>query len=267
MEQAAQNVVEINRVNFDSNDATDLSKVSTTEVKHKYYLIIGTSGNGKSTVANAIIDKHYDEDRPFNISGGLVSGTTNTYSHEIGLFKIEKKTYTLHIIDAVGFFDGKNSNRKVLQDIKAIMQKNSEYILDRIIFVFSYGRPTQEDRDSVQLVFNEFGPAIKDVSVACITHAEDLSDEKRKEEIYKFQTSQESKEIADRMSDVLMIGIKQYSEIPDDMKESKEKYKAIGNKDAHKLRDFILKNKYQIKFRFYLYGLYSTIETIDITKK
>jgi len=142
-------------------------------------------------------------------------------------------------------------------------------VLDRIIFVSRHGRITQEERESMQLLYKEFGTAIKDISVCCITHAEDMDEEERLEEIQKFQSSDDTKDIANLMSDVLMCGIKQYSAIRQkDLQDSKQKYKDIGDRDAIALRNFILKNKYQIKFNYGFCSMfYGAMEKIDIGKK
>jgi len=218
--------------------------ISSNEVITKNLLICGRSGSGKSTIANALIHKHYNDKQPFKTHAGYSSGTTETIL-QTHSFTVGNITYVLNIVDAVGFFDGKVSNTNTLIRIREIMKTNLQYRLDRIVFVFAYGRYTEEERKSMKVLFDDLGQEIKRISICCITNTEDFTTEKRNKEIENFRNNENTKDIASCMNEIIMVGIKPLDGLEEMFKRA---YKSRGDEDANKVRRHILSNSERLKF-------------------
>jgi len=235
-----------------------LNNITAKTVIQKNILICGRSGTGKSTIANALIHQHYKGEHPFKIHAGYKSGTTTTTLQIHSFNAGNDLTYVLNIIDAVGFFDGKVSNSKTLADVRKILKEDLKMRLDRIVFVFAYGRYTIEESKSMSLLFDNLGESIKEISILCITNTEDFTTEKRNQELKKFQTEETTKNIADKMGEIIMTGIKSIDGLEEMFKRA---YISRGDEDANKLRRHILSNSKKIKFDEKICsGLQTTIE-------
>jgi GTP-binding protein EngB required for normal cell division len=112
---------------------------------HKNILLIGRTGNGKSTLANVIINKNDNFEEIFRESGGSTSKT-----REIKEEVFETNKIKCRVIDTPGLGDTSLSRVKTLQEIAKVYDKVKNG-LSQILFVSS-GRFTPEETETYNLL-------------------------------------------------------------------------------------------------------------------
>ncbi|GBB92936.1 hypothetical protein RclHR1_20890002 [Rhizophagus clarus] len=138
----------------DKNEITYLSvnykdtkdKETENEDDFKNILLVGRTGDGKSAIANVLVDSVGKDGMPYFEESAC--GISKTKKAKMVPFNHEGKKY--RIIDTIGIGDTKLSFGKVLEEIiKAI--HNVNYRLNHIFFV-TRGRMTREELDTFNLL-------------------------------------------------------------------------------------------------------------------
>src|SRR4051812_4758078 len=98
-------------------------------------LLLGRTGNGKSTIANVISNTNHFQESEYGVS--------ETREVEVGKFKVMSEDTEFHVVDTIGFGDTKFDEKQVLVKLTEASEaiKNG---LNQILFVTS-GRFTEEE--------------------------------------------------------------------------------------------------------------------------
>jgi GTPase Era involved in 16S rRNA processing len=154
-------------------------------------LIVGKTGAGKTTVANAILGiGEY-----FPVSGRPSSVESETKCGQCE-FDDGNVRYRFTVIDTIGLFDTKKmSNRQIMKNTKERI-KDHVRGLHLIIFVIKNGRFTNEEREPFQFVHKNFAKDIDPISALVITGCEGQD---KDEIIQQFKHDPMMGEIADHM--------------------------------------------------------------------
>jgi len=118
----------------------------------KKIILIGSTGNGKSTLANVLLNKNDNFEEVFKESEGSVSETRNIQIEkaEIDLDKKGNEKLELVIIDTVGIGDTKLTTQGVLYKLAEAASHMGEG-LNQIFFVSS-GRFTEKEEEAYRLL-------------------------------------------------------------------------------------------------------------------
>ena len=185
-------------------------------------IVLGRTGCGKSTLANKIIDKSED-DETFIAHSSLESGTTKTTS-SIEFVEIDKKIYSITMIDTVGFCGQKAkgimSDKKIIQDIKKHLRDRAIEGVSLIIFVFRNGRFSVEEKKVFDIITSNFKDYIKSLSCLVITGCEQLDESNRSDIISEFKSSEITKDFAAIMTKgIFTVGFPKVSKFKEKTKE------------------------------------------------
>lgn len=134
----------------------------------KVILLLGITGNGKSTTGNVLLNQSPDEDKilyaPFATDSGA-SGCTQVFN------KQESDKHNLIIIDTVGFCDPNFTHEKCLDNLRKAI-KSVDNKVDLFICVFLKGRLTQDDLFFFQTAKKELKNVPKSNSLLIVTKCE-----------------------------------------------------------------------------------------------
>lgn len=112
------------------------------EKKSKVILILGSTGEGKSSLANFLVQRP----ERFNVSHGAKAGTiVSDYDH------ITFNGETIRIVDTPGFLDAEQGDELIATEVAKFVDMNQE--IAGIIVARSFGNPRL--RSSAQLVFQK----------------------------------------------------------------------------------------------------------------
>src|SRR6185436_8897837 len=118
----------------------------------KRIILIGSTGNGKSTLANVLLNKNGNFEEVFKESAGSISETRNIHIEkaEIDLDKEGKEKLEMIIIDTVGIGDTQLTTQGVLYRLAEAASHIGEG-LNQIFFV-SGGRFTEKEEEAYRLL-------------------------------------------------------------------------------------------------------------------
>jgi hypothetical protein len=118
----------------------------------KRIILIGSTGNGKSTLANVLLNKNDNFEEVFKESAGSISETRNVHIEkaEINLDKDGNEKLEMIIIDTVGIGDTQLTTQGVLYRL-AEATNHIEEGLNQIFFV-SGGRFTEKEEEAYRLL-------------------------------------------------------------------------------------------------------------------
>ena len=174
--------------------------VMSTERKRNI-LLIGKTGCGKSTIANKILCLD-DDHRIFDVQQSYQAVTTKI-RNSISNIRIGSSTYSINVIDTIGFSDTRKSGAKsddaIMKEIKKEMQDRAPEGINLLIFVFKHGRFTNEERVVFDKIQQNFSSLIEHISLLVITNCEQLSTEGKEKVISDFRTDPLTKGFATMM--------------------------------------------------------------------
>ncbi|KLL05016.1 MAG: hypothetical protein MRERV_7c060 [Mycoplasmataceae bacterium RV_VA103A] len=125
-----------------------------TEVRN--ILLIGRTGNGKSTLANTLVNKNNEFEEVFKESSGSTSETRKIQKEEFEI-EINSEKIKYRVIDTIGIGDTQLTPREVLNRVSEACHEVSKG-LNQIFFVIR-GKFTEEELETYNLlrsvIFNE----------------------------------------------------------------------------------------------------------------
>lgn len=213
-------------------------------------IVVGKTGSGKSTICNALLYQHFDEQKIFATHDGFKSGTTKT--ELISRTPKNKQNIKFNICDAVGFFDTEDKDKITLKDLQNYIKNQYNGELNVIIFVLHYGKFTQEEKNALTKLYSIIEDKIKIISLLIITHCDDFNKTKRDTLIANFINDNLTKDYAKRMNEIITIGIKNLKDFEND-DTLKMAYEVKGNNDALNIQNIIIYNynkKYKLEKGF-----------------
>ena len=108
-------------------------------------IVLGKTGCGKSTLANKIVCAKEEKKEPFRVELSYKAVTTEIEG-AIEHVKIGEATYTINMIDTIGFGDPKRKDKDTVEAIKKHMKSRAPEGINLIIFVFKNGRFSVEEK-------------------------------------------------------------------------------------------------------------------------
>lgn len=199
-------------------------------------LVIGKTGVGKSTVANAFLG--FDK---FKVANDLDSVTT-----ECKLRKSEQKyadtKYIVNVMDTVGLFDTRNSERREsMQKMKSFVQNCTVEGVSLVVFVIKKDRFTAEDIETFDFLTKHLCAKTSCISALVITHMDFDGDDARKRFIERLRTNERFKHIVDFMQKgIYAVGLPMSSYIEDRREVLPEYVREQKKMDEETLRKLLL---------------------------
>ena len=165
------------------------------EQKSCNVLIVGKSGAGKTSLANALFDgdiKFSEVDpKTFTSTTKKCSCKTVTYPIEDGV------QVTVKVIDTIGLFDTeKTSNSSSIRVMKEFVRKTIPEGISLVIFVMKKGRFTEEEQKTFEFIIKKFKEDISAISALCITNTEQDKEPIRDGIIHEFEKDTKTQKIA-----------------------------------------------------------------------
>ncbi len=166
-------------------------------IEYRGVMVVGKTGAGKSTVANAIIGS----DNRFRVSSSLQSCTYQSDHCEVMLpDNASGCTYRAKIMDTVGLFDtGPITNDQTIAALKAYVNTHFSDGINLIIFVLREGRFTPEEKRSLDFIREKFSNEISEISALVITNCDQMTEDARTRLVEEFKTNPLTKDTADFM--------------------------------------------------------------------
>lgn len=194
---------------------------SPSQVYQCNVAIFGKTGAGKSTVANAIAGA----DR-FKVKTSVSSATEGS-KYCISSYKddVNGHVYNVKIVDTVGLFDtGKKTNKQIINEMKTFFCRHVPEGISLILFVFREGRFTPEERETFQLIIDNFAQDISDISALIVIGCDSKGSKARDGVIKEFETNDVTRDIAALMKEgIYPVGFPPMEEIDEDMVENMTK--------------------------------------------
>jgi GTPase Era involved in 16S rRNA processing len=157
--------------------------MATTKLERRNVIVVGKTGAGKSTVANKI-SGHSN----FKVDNSLESVTHQVSHTEVNVVDPTTNVhYVFKIIDTIGFFNTKISNKDVFQKIKTYFQEKVPEGINLVLLVFKQGRFTKEEKKTFDFLRENFQNNISNASALTITNCDELDVEGRQNVIQDFR--------------------------------------------------------------------------------
>lgn len=225
---------------FLSETECEMATVQLVKIKRNV-VVLGPAGVGKSSIANIIIDRK-DE---FNVHDFHTERVTRDVEMATCTRVVHDPTlgveceFEIKVIDTVGLFDDKLSNKDVMEDIKRFIKIQMPEGVHLILFVFRHRRFTLEVRDTFKRITDKLkGRNISDVSALVFTGCEQLSDEGREEFVSDFTKHKHTRDVANFMKKgVFCVGFPKLDN------ELQELYRPGVQKDSERLRQLVSESK------------------------
>lgn len=158
-------------------------------------LIVGITGAGKSTVANAIVGS---DDR-FTVSGQLDSVTADCSHCDVEL-NDDTGSYRVKVMDTAGFFDtGPTTNAQAIAKLKDYVNSYFPEGMSLIIFVLREGRLNPVEKNTLDFIQKHFRAEISEISALVFTNCDMKNDEIRGQIVEDFKTNPRTKAVAEFM--------------------------------------------------------------------
>ena len=169
-------------------------------------VVLGKTGCGKSTLANKIIC----HDGTFQVAATFDS-CTNLNIHASVSVAIEGETFTINMIDTIGFSNttftkkGTKQSMQIMKDINKHLKLTVPEGLSLIIFVLKLGRFTDEEYKVFKRLAGNFSDLIKELSMLVITGCDGKNDNAREDIIKDFKENPRTKPFADIMKKGIFV--------------------------------------------------------------
>lgn len=200
-------------------------------------VILGKTGAGKSSVANAIVGRN-----EFTVVQSVGSVTKTTGHAEIQA-NYRGRKYDVKVVDTVGFFDtGVVTNQATIDSIRTYINEYIPEGINLLIFVFREGRFTPEERKTFEYIQEKFGSEISEISALIVTNCENFSENAREKVKKDMKENPVTKDIARFMKKgVYTVGFPDVKEIDPRMRPMfEDKIK----QDATEIQNLIFKSQY-----------------------
>lgn len=132
--------------------------------KEMRFIVVGKTGNGKSSAINSIAGRKMFEAKP-----SQVSVTKNCQKAEVPY-----GGSSLLIVDTPGLYDTELTQKQTLQQIGKVMGITSPGF-HAFIVVVKVGRFTEEEKHSIEMLAKKFGPELYERAVILFTAADNLA--------------------------------------------------------------------------------------------
>ena len=201
--------------------------------KRRTVVFLGKVGAGKATLANTIAGNVM-----FKSSDAIDSMTRRVRDNNFAEkdISIDSVHYALSflLLDTYG-----------LQVVNQTDHINNVTSVNLILFVYKYGRYTQEENDSLTMAVNMLGEDAKRVSALIITGCEDLSGCGRQRIIKDFKTNPLTKQLANFMEKgIYTVG---FPDLGSTNEEIRKGYMTTIEKDKAQLWDLVEASEESIK--------------------
>eukprot|EP01115_Flamella_aegyptia_P013102 TRINITY_DN6814_c0_g1_i2.p1 TRINITY_DN6814_c0_g1~~TRINITY_DN6814_c0_g1_i2.p1 ORF type:complete len:241 (-),score=60.22 TRINITY_DN6814_c0_g1_i2:49-738(-) len=200
-----------------------------TTVIQKRNIVLGKTGAGKSTLANKITGSD-----TFPVSSSIQSVTRKATHTEVKVNDSDRGIeYQFKVVDTVGLFDTRISNRTILNEVKTYFRDKVPEGVNLVIFVFKNGRFTREEQETFQFIIDNFKEEISDISLLVITGCDNEDEQGRANIIREFKTNSVTAPIAKFMGKgIITVGFPE-------TKGMKESIKKILMEDMQKDVDVV----------------------------
>jgi len=199
-------------------------------IRRRNIVVLGKTGAGKSTVCNHIAGRY-----AFQVADSFGSVTSTTKHEEVAFLEPGNVEYHFKVIDTVGIFDHKRTNKAVVNDIKKYFRSKIPEGLSLFVFVFKQGRFTPEEKATFEFLISNFKEHISPISALVITNCEQKSAANRQRIADDFRTHDQTRGIAQFMKKgVYCVGFPQIDELDEEMQPVMEKR---SQKDEKILRE------------------------------
>ena len=139
---------------------------------HRTVILIGSTGNGKSTLANVIAGCARGQCE--FVEGDFATGQTQEVSEKTFSVPFEGIVYTFKIVDTIGINDGKISREEVLRRLTDVIHSCLDGI-HQVLFV-TKGRFSSAEMDAWKVVSTViFQPDVIDYTTIVRTHADNCN--------------------------------------------------------------------------------------------
>ena len=184
-------------------------------------IVLGKTGSGKSTLANKIVC----EDDTFTVARSFSKCTTKT-QHAEETINVDGKSYTINMIDTIGFCDtgmdddGPKSDSDIMKEIKRQLPSRAPNGLSLIIFVLRNCRFTQEEYLVFKKITKHFCDMIRKFSLLVITGCDGLNETARDNIVAEFRSNPKSKPFADIMEKgIYCVGLPDIDGLQENIKQ------------------------------------------------
>ncbi len=180
---------------------------------HRNIVIIGKTGAGKATIANAILGSN-----KFTVGSSIQSSTRKSNeSITCRRLQVGDHYYTIALVDTTEVRDDRQQDHKIQKRINEVLTTFSHF--NMIILVFKSEQFTPQEKESFQKVIS----ILKDVSLvaALVVTCCELKDEEEREEIKKKLAMYESatEEVVQfAKKGIFLVGLPKITEIPPALK-------------------------------------------------
>lgn len=142
------------------------------------FVVVGKTGNGKSAACNSIARRQ-------QLFKQTASTTSTTKKCQFETISFNGRS--LLVVDTPGLYDTELKQEDTLKEIGKVMAITSPGF-HAFVIVVSVGRFTAEEKDTVDLLAEKFGPELYERSVILFTRVDDLTADNRLFEEYLKET-------------------------------------------------------------------------------
>jgi GTPase Era involved in 16S rRNA processing len=215
----------------------------------RYAVVLGKSGAGKSTTANKLLGLTAVHDDLFKVKASVEGVTEKVMQMTTHLYyngdsesdpksdSEESVPYKLTLIDTVGLFDAKKTNKVIIEQVKTHLREKTKH-LNVALFVMKQGRFTKEEKDVFRLIRKYCKDSIaSEMSALVITACEHMTDAQREKLKEEFETNKETKKIAKFMKrGIYLVGFPDTESLNQHLKQH---YEDLMQKEVETLRNVI----------------------------
>ncbi len=227
-QQSRSNIIEEGNDELDADlmENGDLEDCEASQVRN--ILIIGKTGSGKASIANAILSSNV-----FHV-GTAIQSTTRECDDTIKTIEVGQYAYTIALVDTVGVRDDQQHEQIQTRMREALKSFES---LSMILLVFKLERFTPQEKVSFQEVVSVLTSRFNNVSaitaliVTCCEQKDDQARNLIRENLAMHDTA---KVVQFAQKGTFLVGLPKLSEVPPEIKQIIE---LKINSDEQQLQD------------------------------
>lgn len=201
-------------------------------IRRRNVVVLGKTGAGKSTVGNRIAgqDSFFVADSPDSV-------TTTTTHQEVAFSEPGNVQYHLKVIDTIGIFDNKKTNKAAIQDVKRYFRSKIPEGISLFLFVFRQGRFTPEEKATFDFLTSNFREHISPISALVVTGCEQKGEAARKRIKEDIRAHAQMRDMAKfTQKGIYCVGFPNIEDADEDMQSLLKKR---SEKDEKMLRELV----------------------------